>query len=372
MDVRSLGGVAPSKDDSLNAPAFRNALLTWFDNHGRDLPWRRKRSPYGTLVSEFMLQQTRVETVVPYYHRWLKEFPSVEALADADQEAVLQQWKGLGYYSRARRLHQAAQIVRERYDGEIPNNAEELRALPGVGEYTAGAVASMAFGEVTPAVDGNVRRVLARLYDVPSPSPKDLRRWGAALVDPQRPGTFNEAMMELGATVCSPKEPRCGSCPVRRVCKSLAAGTVAQRPTPIPRKKAPAGEFAVLMAQREDGRFLIMRRGGGGMLEGMWEFPSVEIAVGEGDDGVAGAVVEMAEELGLRGVRVINQVKPLRHVFSHLRATYRAVVVVVDGDAPSIGDVREEYRWLALHELDDVPLSRAQEKLAGQISGNTG
>ena len=196
-------------------PGFRRALLGHFDRSRRALPWRSERTPYRVMVSEFMLQQTRVETVIPYYERWLRRFPGWEALADAGEDEVLRAWTGLGYYRRARNLHRAARVVRERFGGELPKEPAALKRLPGVGEYTAGAVASIAFGRAVPAVDGNVRRVLCRILDVAAPTAGRLREEAARLVDPGRPGDFNEALMELGATVCTPRAPGCGGCPVR-------------------------------------------------------------------------------------------------------------------------------------------------------------
>jgi A/G-specific adenine glycosylase len=181
--------------------SLRRALLAFYDARRRDLPWRRDPDPYRVWVSEVMLQQTRVDAVVPYYERWLRRFPTVAALASAEPDDVLRAWEGLGYYARARNLHRAARVVREHHHGAVPSEPSALRALPGVGDYTAGAIASIAFGRAEPAVDGNVRRVLARLLDVAAPAPARLRKVAAALVPSERPGDFNQALMELGATV---------------------------------------------------------------------------------------------------------------------------------------------------------------------------
>ena len=235
-------------------PAFRRALLDHFDGTRRALPWRSERTPYRVMVSEFMLQQTRVEAVIPYYERWLRRFPGWEALADAGEDEVLRAWTGLGYYRRARNLHRAARIVRERYGGELPEDSEALKRLPGVGEYTAGAVASIAFGRAVPAVDGNVKRVLCRLFDLEAPTAARLREKAAALVDPGRPGDFNEALMELGATVCTPRSPGCGGCPVRGWCRARAAGTVAERPARRPRGKVPRVEHVAVVVVGGVGR----------------------------------------------------------------------------------------------------------------------
>jgi len=198
-----------------------------------------------------MLQQTRVEAVIPYYRRWLARFPDWPSLAGATDDEVLLAWKGLGYYGRARNLHRTAQVVCERFGGRPPRDPRELRSLPGVGEYTAGAVASIAFGRKVPAVDGNVRRVLSRLLDVGDPTPARLRDEATRLIDPDRPGDFNEALMELGATICTPRSPRCDACPVADECGALAAGTVAERPLRRVRRRVPRVEYAVAVVVAE-------------------------------------------------------------------------------------------------------------------------
>ncbi|HEX2166809.1 MAG TPA: A/G-specific adenine glycosylase, partial [Longimicrobiales bacterium] len=235
-----------SRDD---ADLIRARLLAFFDASARPLPWRQSRDPYAVWVSEVMSQQTRVETAIPYYQRWLSRFPTVAALADASPDEVLKAWEGLGYYSRARNLHAAARIVRERHGGEVPVQYDALRALPGVGEYTAGAVSSIAFGARRPAVDGNVRRVLARLLDDPAPSPAMLHAAAGALVPAERPGDFNQSLMELGATICTPRAPRCRRCPVAGRCAALAAGTQEQRPLPKPKKVVPTIALATAVVR---------------------------------------------------------------------------------------------------------------------------
>ena len=215
--------------------ALRHRLLVWYDEHRRDLPWRddpgpSRPDPYRVWVSEAMLQQTRVRTVIPYFERWMERFPTLDALARADREDVLRAWAGLGYYARARSLHRAARIVRDQYGGTLPDTAPALRELPGIGDYTAGAIASIAFGRREPAVDANARRVLARLLDLPSPTDGEIRGRAAALVPARRPGAFNQALMDLGATLCAPRAPACPACPLGRLCRSHARGTQYRRP----------------------------------------------------------------------------------------------------------------------------------------------
>ncbi|MDX1661748.1 MAG: A/G-specific adenine glycosylase, partial [Gemmatimonadota bacterium] len=244
--MRSPPEAAPSPSDTDRVEAIRRRLLDHYDREKRDLPWRGETDPYRVWVSEVMLQQTRVESVVPYYLDWIERFPDVEALAAADRADVLRAWEGLGYYSRARNLHDAARIVAERFDGAVPDTAGTLRELPGVGAYTAGAVASIAFDRPEPAIDGNARRVLARLFDVEKPTPARLRRIADDLVPRDRPGDFNQAIMELGATICAPRSPACGSCPLAPRCESLANGTVDRRPGP--RRRAAVSDHDVGVA----------------------------------------------------------------------------------------------------------------------------
>lgn len=350
---------------------FRRRLLAWFDVRARDLPWREDADPYRVWVSEVMLQQTRVESAIPYYQRWMERFPSVERLAAAPEEAVLGAWAGLGYYSRARNLHRAARVVRERHGGIVPSDPEALRALPGVGEYTVGAVASIAFGLPLPAVDGNVRRVLARLADAPDPSPAALRRWAGGLVDPERPGDFNQALMELGATLCTPRSPACGECPVAAPCRARAAGTQGERP--VPRRKGPVAErawgVAVLVAGAGGAaRVLLRRRPPEGLLGGMWEFPSGEVGEqGEGEAALAAArEVYGGAELGVEPARSLE---PVPHLFSHIRATYHPFlwrVAPPEESRGTEGDPESRPRWVPLGGGGHPPLPVAQQRILEQ------
>lgn len=224
--------------------ALRAKLLAFYDEHRRDLPWRHDPDPYRVWVSEVMLQQTRADTVIPYYERWLRRFPTLDALATAEPDDVLKQWEGLGYYSRARNLQRAARFVRERHRGDVPSEPSALRELPGVGDYTAGAIASIAFGRAEPAVDGNARRVLSRLLDIADARPTGLNKVATALVPNERPGDFNQAVMELGATICTPRNPRCDECPIGELCRSRARGTQHLRPR-IRRRAAEIGRAHV-------------------------------------------------------------------------------------------------------------------------------
>lgn len=334
--ARGNGSVSPSDGREAPAPVdaerFRSALLDHFDRTRRPLPWRTDRTPYRVLVSEFMLQQTRAETVLPYYARWLRRFPSWDALAAASADDVVREWQGLGYYARARNLHRAAQIVRARFGGRLPAEPHALMELPGVGEYTAAAVASIVHGRAVAAVDGNVRRVVARLLDAADPPASKVRRTAERLLDPRRAGDFNEAMMELGATLCRPGNPRCGACPVAAFCRARAAGTAARRPVRRRRPSLRRAVFASAVFLDSRGRALLAKRPGKGLLAGMWEFPGSELPPGAaaGPPQAAEAIEELAcRRLAGFGVAAgaRERLEPVEHAFSHFRATYRPVLV---------------------------------------------
>jgi A/G-specific adenine glycosylase len=310
---------------------IRARLLAWYDASARDLPWRRRHEPYATWISEVMAQQTRIDTVVPYFERWIARFPDVAALAAAPVDDVLRQWEGLGYYSRARNLHAAARVVRDRHAGELPPSYDQLRALPGIGDYTAGAVASIAFGVRAPAVDGNVRRVLARLLDEADPAPARVRQVAAALVPADRPGDFNQAVMELGAMVCTPRSPRCDRCPVAPLCAARAAGTQLDRPARKARAAVPAFDIATAVLCNSDGRVLLVRRPPQGLLADMWSFPGVEL--GEGEDAAAAAARLAAALTGGAATAEPVHIGSIDHTFSHRRERYVCFMVRVADEA---------------------------------------
>jgi A/G-specific adenine glycosylase len=328
------------------APAhgLRRRLLAWYRRHARALPWRESPSPYRVLVSEIMLQQTRVAAVIPYYERFLLRFPTVRDLAGAPVEEVLALWSGLGYYGRARRLHQAAQLIVARYGGEFPRGPQAVRELPGVGRYTAGALLSIAFQEPEPAVDGNVSRVLARVRGIrgdPRSTRVSRRLWRAAeeLLDPRHPGDFNQALMELGATVCTPAQPDCDTCPLPPDCLAQAAGRQESLPTRTRRTPATAVELAAVVLRR-GGRFLLVQRQQSGQLSGLWEFPGVQ------QDGVTAA--RLARALQRQHRLVVEVGEPLgevRHGILDRRirlAVYRGRLL----EAPSRTAGRGGWRWV--------------------------
>ena len=356
---------------------LRTLLLKHYDAHRRDLPWRESREPYSVWVSEIMLQQTRVETAIPYYDRWMECFPTVEDLAEADEQSVLKTWEGLGYYSRARNLRRSALIVRDRLGGVLPQDSQGLKTLPGIGEYSAGAIASIAYGEVVPAVDGNVRRVLSRLFDLVDPTDAGLRKRAGELVDPDRPGDWNQALMELGATVCTPRSPRCTACPLKGECRALAEGTQELRPALKRRPPVRTISYAVLVAFNPDSELLMVRRAADGLLGGLWEFPAVEIGA-EDATPMGGAPMGGAPRVGSSlydrclacledlGVRLAPRTVPFSvlpevgHTFTHLKAVYRPMLVA---GARSRG--AEGIRWVLPDQVEHLPLPVAQKKILG-------
>ena len=347
------------------------ALLAWYDARKRDLPWRGEPvDPYRVWISEIMLQQTRVDTVIGYYERFLARFPNVTALADAPLDAVLSLWSGLGYYARARNLHRAARHIRDEHGGVFPSDPEAVRALPGVGDYTAGAILSIAFGRPEPLVDGNVVRVLARVHGLPGHT-KDaaLKRtcWEIAggLVPRRRPGDFNQALMELGATVCTPSSPRCDACPVRDGCAARAGGDPEATPAPPPRAKRPHRRVDCALVER-GGAVLLVRRPEEGLLGGLWELPS---AARRGRPGAALAP-SIGEALSLR-VRTGRRVARVRHAFSHFDMTLEAFACEASGEIATNAPAR----WVSRESIADYGMSaamrRALEAASGAFSAST-
>ncbi|MEJ2538396.1 MAG: A/G-specific adenine glycosylase [Gemmatimonadota bacterium] len=366
--THSADGPAPALDPS-DVEGLREALLAFFDGEARRLPWRETADPYAIWVSEIMLQQTRVETVVPYWSAWMEAYPTVEALACAGEEEVLKAWEGLGYYSRARNLHRAARVVRETFQGRLPDTRDGLRALPGIGAYTAGAVASIAFGEAVPAVDGNVRRVASRLLDWPDPSPAAMEREVGRWVPEDRPGDFNQALMELGATVCTPRTPSCGGCPAAALCRARAAGTELERPAPRKRAAVRTGAEVVTVAWRPiDGtvEFALRQRPAEGLLGGMYEFPGSAV---EDPSGPGPAVDHARKALGSGPDHGPNHrgdpgddtlvLPPVPHAFTHLRITYHPVLVRWAVDAPPPAGTS----WFTPPEVEGLPLPVAQQSI---------
>lgn len=342
---------------------LRGKLLQWYDAHRRDLPWRRSRDPYAIWISETMLQQTRVETVIPYYERFLARFPDVESLASADRDDVFELWSGLGYYSRARNLQRAAQMMCDEFGNRLPDTAADLRRLPGVGRYTAGAVASIAFDRPEPVVDGNVARVLTRLLDLRADiTRKDVaeRLWqeAEALARGPRPGDLNQALMEFGATQCTPRSPRCHEgCPLARSCRGLASGDVESLPTK-PKKRPPRSVQAIAVWLPRNRRVLAVQRPETGLLANLWELPGGELARGvEAKDRVASLI---EERVGL-SIRSPLHAGTLEHVFTHLRMQLH-VFRCTHAHGRVRRDGYQDHRWLAPARFESLPVATLTRK----------
>ena len=348
---------------------FAPALLQWYAENARDLPWRGYSDPYAIWVSEIMLQQTRVETVIPYYQRWMQRFPTIGALAAASQQDVLAVWEGLGYYSRARNLHRAAQIVATQHAGQLPVDISALRSLPGVGRYTAGAIASLAYGLDEPALDGNIRRVLARCFDVTEPARSvqgERRLWELATehLPAGQAGAYNQAMMDLGATICTPRLPDCPRCPLSHLCRARLLGLQEQRPVPAAKPSTP--HYIVTAAViRQDGRVLIAQRPPNGLLGGMWEFPGGKLQPGE--DLASCLQREIIEELGLV-VQVGGSLGVYHHAYTHFRVTLHAFAcVLADGSQPQPHE-HSALRWVTPAELAGYPMGKIDRQIAIQLT----
>ncbi len=337
-------------------------LLTWYSEHGRDLPWRRISDPYAVWVSEIMLQQTRVDTVHPYYKRFMARFPNAAALAEASLEEVLIMWEGLGYYARARNLHRAARIIVERYDGQLPQSEQELNALPGIGRYTADALRAIAFDQNTLALEGNLRRVLTRLFDLhldprrPEVE-RELRRRGMSILPRGRASEFNQALMDLGALICTPRSPACHACPLAADCLALRNGTQEQLPFRQP-KRPPPLRHAVAAVLHENDNFLITRRPEDGLLGGLWGFPGGFIEDGESNR--LALIRVLKEQLGLK-VDIINPLPPLGHAYTHFRVNLQPFAC-----RARLGDLRErgDMRWVKAEDLNSVPMGKLDRMLA--------
>lgn len=343
-------------------PTLRRSLLDWYDVKGRDLPWRRSRDPYAIWVAEIMLQQTQVQTVLPYYDRWLKKFPTVRSLASADEQAVLKSWEGLGYYARARNLHRAARIVAEEYGGELPDAIDRLLTLPGIGRTTAGAILSAAHNHPLPILEGNVKRVLARLTALPVPPKSAMARlWqlSEVAIDRERPGDFNQAIQDLGATVCRRHQPDCEACPWQISCQAYNRGIVHKLPMTEPASPLPHKRIGVAIIRNDCGEILIDRRPNEGLLGGLWEFPGGKIEPGETVEDCIRR--EILEEIGLT-VEVEEQLMALDHAYTHFRVTlYVHFCRYLEGTPQAIEC--QEIRWVTVDELENFPFPKANIKI---------
>ena len=347
--------------------SLRQALVEWYLTNHRDLPWRKSKNPYHIWVSEVMLQQTQVNTVLPYYHKFLRRFPNINRLARANPQHVLKVWEGMGYYARARNLRSAAAIVLDQHREAVPQSWQEFRKLPGVGDYIAAAVLSIAFDKPYPVVDGNVKRVLSRLFVMEaavntSSSNKIYQSAAADILDQSRPGTFNQAMMELGAMVCKPQNPLCHVCPLQKQCLAFKSNRTMELPKKLTRSPIPQYRIAVGVVFK-NGRVLITRRKDDGLLGGLWEFPGGKIRDGEKPE--AACIREIKEEVDLT-VMVETHLCKVKHAYTHFK-----ILMDVFCCSYTCGRVKlkgpVDFRWIELDKLEAYPLPKANHKFLSRL-----
>ena len=359
--------------------SFRQKLLDWYDENKRDLPWRRSKNPYHIWVSEIMLQQTRVDTVIPYYERFLESFPTVESLANAPEERLLKAWEGLGYYSRVRNMQTAAQQIMNEFNGEFPSTYEGISSLKGIGPYTAGAISSIAFNLAQPAVDGNVMRVLARLFevnhDIGNPSNRKIfQAMMEILIDPERPGDFNQALMDLGSDIDAPVNPRPEDSPVKDFSAAYQNGTMDCYPIKEPKKKPVPVYLNALVVQNAKGQFLLEKNESEKLLAGFWHFPLIEVDEFSKNEelNLFNQVAEPSIQLGPSPQDSFEQdydlevewqdshFEEVKHIFSHRKWHVRILSGQVV-DSKEYCD--KEVVWLTPEEFDLYPLAKPQQKI---------
>ncbi len=357
------------RQKAVNRKQFAARLLAWYAKHKRDLPWRHDANdPYRVWISEILLQQTQVATVMPYYERFLSRFPNVQALANAKLDDVLKVWEGAGYYARARNLHRAAQELVARWGGKLPSTVDELMTLPGIGRYTAGAIASIAFQQDAPVLDGNVARVLCRHFKIKgdpksSATQKQLWQLAKALLPSGRAGDFNQGLMELGATICVPRNPSCVKCPLHRTCAARRLGWQAKLPTKSKKKKLPHHEIGVGVIWK-GGKILIAQRPAEKLLGGLWEFPGGHRQNNESLEACVRR--EVKEELGV-WVKVGEKIATIAHAYSHFRITLHVFHCRwVSGRPRALGCTT--WKWVTPRELDDYAFPKANRKVIAMLT----
>lgn len=377
LDLEKYGVTMWEEDKILS---FRQKLLAWYDENKRDLPWRRSKNPYHIWVSEIMLQQTRVDTVIPYYERFLDWFPTVESLANAPEERLLKAWEGLGYYSRVRNMQTAAQQIMSEYEGKFPSTYEGISSLKGIGPYTAGAISSIAFNLPQPAVDGNVMRVLARLFevnhDIGNPSNRKIfQAMMEVLIDPDRPGDFNQALMDLGSDIEAPVNPRPEESPVKDFSAAYQHGTMDCYPIKAPKKKPIPIFLKALVVQNSQGQFLLEKNESEKLLAGFWHFPLIEVddfSDQTQDLDLFSQVAEPILELGPSPQESFEQdydlkvewqdlrFEEVKHIFSH-RKWHIQIIAGRVAETQEYAD--REVLWLSPEEFSNYPLAKPQQKI---------
>lgn len=344
---------------NINIPAFQHDLLVWYEENKRDLPWRENNNPYRVWVSEIMLQQTKVDTVIPYFNRFMEKYPTVYDLAEAEQQEVLKQWEGLGYYSRARNLQAAVREVVETYNGEIPDDPKVLSKLKGVGPYTKGAILSIAYNQPIPAVDGNVMRVFSRVLHIEedialNATKKKFESYVGEIISKEDPSSFNQAIMDLGATICTPKQPLCMFCPVMEHCSAYIEGIQERLPVKKKAKKQKKKHFIALLIKNDHDEYLIEKRADSGLLAGLWQFPMIP-----SDEIVEKDWVKWMKEMYDIDVEINEKCTGIKHVFSH-------IIWQLDVRKASTHQhktKRENLKFVSLQEIEAYPFPVSHQKM---------
>jgi A/G-specific adenine glycosylase len=347
---------------------FRSKLLHWYRDNKRSLPWRDIDNPYFIWISEIMLQQTRVDQAEPYFNQFVEQFPTVYELAEARRQEVLSVWEGLGYYSRARNMHDAAQMVVEEYEGKVPDNWDEIIKLKGIGPYTAAAILSMAYQKPYAVVDGNVIRVLIRYSGIEddvrrSSTKNEIQELAEELLSREQPGDFNQALMELGALICTPTDPECEECPIAANCIAYKQVKTETIPYKSPAKKVPHHNIGVGIIMNENNEVLIALRPENVMLGGMWEFPGGKREEGESIEETI--LRELDEELGVKA-EIVKPFMQLKHTYSHLKITlYAFICKLVEGKPEP--KTSQQIKWIPIEELNDFPFPKANRRLTEKL-----
>ncbi|MCJ7735148.1 MAG: A/G-specific adenine glycosylase [Anaerolineales bacterium] len=342
-------------------------LRTWYRGNARDIPWRKTHDPYLIWVSEIMLQQTRVETVIPYYQRWQKQLPTLNSLAEADQDLVLNLWEGLGYYKRALNMHKTAQILLSQYEGKLPRDVKSLQNLPGIGRYSAGAISSIAYNLPAPIVDGNIRRIFTRIFNINTPiqsteTEKVLWQIALDILPDDNAREFNQALMELGALICLPKNPLCTQCPVKNTCRANDLNL--QSELPVRKEKPPLPHLLVTAAIiKNNGKVLLAKRPPEGLLGGMWEYPGGKQEFNETPPETLSR--EIQEELNIK-IQVGKLFGIYHHAYTHYKITLNAYYCHLESDNMHL-NYHTEITWVPLSALDDFPMGKLDRLISREL-----